>query len=141
MNTVFVMLLFALNCNSQTMSTKIAKWEAGYKLIEKNIVDGNESYSFCFQNKDYTHIIDIECVTFKSLKEINSFANFLDSLSQLPLKKDERISGIKYKGFSFSMSTLMGRNLITFYPNESNTKWTWLGVKDIKEFRKASIEK
>jgi hypothetical protein len=138
---IIIALSFYFNSQSQTMSTKLAKWEAGFKHVEKNTTNGIETYSFCFQNKDYKQIVDIECITFKSLKEINNFANYLDSLIQIPLKKDETISGIKYKTYALSISTILGRNLITFYPSENNSKYTWLGTKDIKEFRKISAEK
>lgn len=139
---LFILIVaFQINLNAQSTSLKLAKWEAGNKQVDKNTENGRDTYSFCFQNKEYSHIIDIKCVSFSDLQSINKFANFLDSLLEIPLQKDQTMSGIKYRSFELSISTLMGRNLITFYPNPKLSDRTWLGKKDVKEFRKLAEEK
>lgn len=126
--------------NSQNMSTKLAKWEAGNKQVAKEKENEKEYYSFCFQNKEYQQITNFKCVNFESLQKIGNFANFLDSLLEIPIQKDQTMTGIKFENFELSISKLLGVNLITFYPDKKNSAYTWLGKKDIKEFRKLISE-
>jgi len=133
--------LFCIICFSysfsQTKTQSVLKWAGGSKEISK-ITDQSDTssiYLFVFRNSKYTQLVDIKSVSIGSYTDYKIFVETLDSLlSKVEITKGESISYTVGNVKNVTLSTIMGKSMLTINDNEM-LGYCYLGVADIRKLK------